>query len=88
MRILPALLLCTSAHSAVIGVADIPAGSVLLHDEARMCVGDALYAEWVPVSGARVAGCWTAGGPSVNVVFLDGEIARIPAQMIKAPKPA
>jgi hypothetical protein len=88
MRALLALVLCGSAHSAVIGVADTPAGSILLHDTPGICVGDALYAEWVPHTGPRVAGCWTAGGPSVNVVFLDGDLARIPPQAVKAPKGA
>ena len=84
--ILASLLLASTSHAAVIGVAENSAGVILLHNEAGICSGNALQAEWVPHSGPRVLGCWIAGGPTINAVFLDGDIARIPAQMVREPK--
>ena len=84
--ILASILLASSANAAVIGVAENSSGVILLHNEAGICSGNALQAEWVPLSGPRVLGCWTAGGPTINAVFLDGDIARIPAQAVQAPK--
>ncbi len=55
-------------------------GSVrlVLHDDARMCLGDAKYAEFQEPGKPSVGGCWKISGMSVVVSFLDGDTGNIP----------
>jgi len=46
---------------------------IVLHDDVGPCVGTAKLAEYIPVNGPRVQGCWLALSSSVTVAFLDGE---------------
>lgn len=80
-----AAALAQPAAAAVIGVAEGEGAHIDFHDDAGPCVGKALRAEHVPDKGTRVAGCWTTDGRLVFVVFLDGEIARVPAQAVRPP---
>jgi hypothetical protein len=73
------------ASAAVVGVVEGQGSHIDFHDEPGICVGNALKAEHVPDKGARVQGCYTVGNGLVFVVFLDGEIAKVPAQAIKPP---
>jgi hypothetical protein len=46
---------------------------IVLHDDAGPCVGNAKLAEYIPLDGKQVQGCWLALSGSVTVAFLDGE---------------
>lgn len=88
MKIAPLLLaLALPAQAAVVGVVEGEGSRLELHDDAGgLCVGQARKAEHVPDKGARVPGCWTTGNGIIFVVFLDGEIGKIPMQAVKPPK--
>ena len=82
-------LLAAGAVSAkIMGTVDSETGRIDLHDEQGQCAGKALRAEYVPVEGEKIQGCWVTGGPFVLVVFLDADIARIPVAMIRPPTAA
>jgi hypothetical protein len=67
-------LVALSAESKAIAFAQSADGArIVLHDEAGPCVGSAKLAEYVPLKGATVQGCWLALSGSVTVAFLDGE---------------
>lgn len=46
---------------------------IVLHDDVGPCVGNAKLAEYIPLKGTHVQGCWLALSSSVTVAFLDGE---------------
>jgi hypothetical protein len=63
-----------SAEAKAIAFAQSADGArIVLHDEVGPCVGAAKLAEYIPLSGTRVLGCWLALSNSVTVAFLDGE---------------
>lgn len=89
MRLIPILLLagaCAAAFAKPVGVAKGPTGNVVFYDERGMCVGEALRAEYVEQGKPTIPGCYTAQGPYLLVVFLDGDIARVPMQAVEPPK--
>ncbi len=67
-------LAALSAQAKEIAFAQSADGArIVLHDEAGPCVGAAKFAEYIPLKGQRVQGCWLALSVSVTVSFLDGE---------------
>jgi hypothetical protein len=70
---------------SVVGVVEAPHGRLSLYAEATPCVGDAKRAQWVPNKGASVTGCWTVHAGALIVVFLDGDVARMPVGMVRRP---
>jgi hypothetical protein len=63
-----------SAESKPIAFAQSADGArIVLHDDAGPCVGSAKLAEYIPLKGTSVQGCWLALSGSVTVAFLDGE---------------
>ena len=86
-----AALLLAPAHAKPLREVDANDGAdIQLHaDSGGLCEGSARYAEYVPPPPApRVRGCWTLQGPFVLIVFLDGDTARVPAQLFKDVKEA
>jgi hypothetical protein len=77
-----------AAHAGLVGSVDSPEGRIDLFEENGPCVGKALKAEFVPPKGRGdpVVGCWVAGGAFVLVVFMDADIAQIPAAAVVPPK--
>jgi hypothetical protein len=79
-------LAALSADAKVIAIAQSGDGArIVLHDEAGPCVGSAKLAEYVPLSGAIVQGCWLAVPGSVTVSFLDGERGKVPLENMTKP---
>lgn len=86
-----AALLLAPVHAKPLREVDANDGAVIqLHaGNGGLCEGGARYAEFVPPPPApRVRGCWTLHGPFVIIVFLDGDTARVPAQLFKDVKEA
>lgn len=91
MMLLALFLVVFGVHvmAKPVGVADTETGAALVfHDDKGICVGEALRAEFVAPGKPTIAGCWVARGPFVYVVFLDGDIARVPVAAIRKPTPA
>lgn len=89
MRLIATLFLvgaCAAAIAKPVGVAKGPTGTVVFYDERGMCVGDARRAEYVERDKPAIPGCYTAQGPFLLVVFMDGDIARVPMQAVEPPK--
>ena len=60
--------------------------SITLHDEDGPCVGEAKFAVWQsPDKRKAVPGCYVIDGPVVRVVFLDGDMMRVPLGALKKP---
>jgi hypothetical protein len=78
-------ILTVTAQADVVGTVKAEGGRIDLHNEPGICVADALRASYVPSRGEPVGGCWVTSNGVVLVVFLDGDIARIPVLAIKAP---
>ena len=78
-------LLALPAQGKIALTVQSEAGKIDLHDEPGICLGDAMRAEFVTPAGAVTPGCWTVKGTAVFVVFLDGDVARIPVGALKAP---
>lgn len=85
-----ALALAAPAQAKIILEAPLPDGStVLFHDEAGPCEGDALMVEYVSSAGTRkVRGCWVDSGDQLACVFLDGDIGAVPKRLLRPPKGA
>jgi hypothetical protein len=67
-------LAAVSADAKAIAFAQSADGArIVLHDDAGPCVGTAKLAEYIPLNGTKVQGCWLALSGSVTVAFLDGE---------------
>lgn len=82
-------LTAVSAHGGVVAVATSGDGSrVVLRDDVGPCVGKAKLAEYVPLDGAVVPGCWLAAPGHVLVSFLDGERGKVPVADLKSPAAA
>lgn len=89
--LLPVLLAlaATPAHAASVAFVVTPDGSrIELHDERGPCEGQALRAVHVTAAGHRTSGCWVLGDGNVTVLFLDGDLARIPVGALRKPAPA
>lgn len=83
-----ALLATASSHATVLGYVQTPQGRIEVHDERGPCAGDAKRADFVPVNGDRISGCWVVRGTVVAVVFLDGDVAQVPVVFLQKPAPA
>lgn len=83
-HILP-LLIASPAQAAIIGVVPMEDARLLLHDEQRVCVGQARYAEYVARDGGKVGGCWVFGGGMIGIAFFDGDTGRVPVDRVKKP---
>lgn len=77
--------LLVPAFAKVVGVVDSTPGRIELSDESGICMGTARAAAYVAGDGTKTPGCWTGMQGGVFVVFLDGEIARIPMSAIRPP---
>lgn len=83
---------CGTLAPAVAGVAMVahePGGAArfdIYDDGGGLCVGDARLAVYVPKDGKSVRGCWTPHGSGVRILFLDGDMAQIPASALKKPE--
>lgn len=55
-----------------------PQGRIELHQDRGPCQGHAKRAAYVAPNGESVGGCWITQGQVVGLVFLDGDVARIP----------
>lgn len=73
------------ANSRILGTVDSPPGRIELNSEAGPCLGNARSAAYVAADGSRIPGCWIHGQGGLFVVFMDGEIARIPIGAVKPP---
>jgi hypothetical protein len=82
------LSIAASARAAILAEAPSPsgAGTAVLYDEKRFCMGDAQYAEWVAKDGTKIPGCWRAAGGTIVIVFVDTDTATIPMQALQPPK--
>lgn len=82
------LLFAVSAGAAILAEAPMSDGAmVYLHDTAGPCTGRALQVEHVSQSGERTFGCWVQRAPThISLVFLDGDIGRIPVEALRPPK--
>lgn len=89
MRQILFAILSLSAISASAGVvAEAISGDgarIVFHDDVGPCVGRAKLAEYVPVNGAVVPGCWLATPSHVAVSFLDGERGSVPVSHLQIP---
>ena len=56
---------------------------IVLHDQAGPCAGSAKLAEYIPLKGNVVIGCWLALPSNVTVSFLDGERGTVPLGDLK-----
>lgn len=75
------------ASAEILGTASTAEGTIELHSAAGVCVGRALTAAWVSNDQqTRVPGCWKLAGENAHVVFFDGDVARIPLNLIKKPE--
>ena len=81
------LLFLGSAQAAPILIATSQDGaSITLHDEAGPCLGEAKLAVWQSADAKqRIPGCYKVGSQGVYVVFLDGDMATIPLQLLRKP---
>lgn len=84
------LLFAVSAGAAIQAEAPMAdGGTVYLHDTAGPCTGRALQVEHVSKAGERTVGCWVQHAPThISLVFLDGDIGRIPVEALRPPKGA
>jgi hypothetical protein len=74
------------AEARVIAIAQSGDGArIVLHDEVGPCVGSAKLAEYIPLNGTTVQGCWLAVPGNVTVAFLDGERGKVPIEDLKKP---
>lgn len=82
------LLLALPAQAEVQGTVEASTGRIDFYTEQGMCRRDARRAEFVPLQGAAVPGCWVMSpdAAQVFVVFFDGDIAKLDRRAIKPPK--
>lgn len=67
-------LVAPSGHAVIVAQAKpITGGLISLHNERRVCVGFALYAEFLSPYGDIVGGCWVRNRKTITVVFFDGD---------------
>ena len=82
-----AALAATSAWPAQPdGIVSMHNGAVLRlkATQAPPCIGESKNAEWVSADATkRIAGCWRALPEHVRVVYMDGDISRIPYDEVK-----
>jgi hypothetical protein len=82
-----ACLLSPPARAATVGMIQTTEGRIYLYDDAGLCTGRALRAEWVPGSGIGVVGgCWKQGQAEpgvVRVVFFDADIVHAPVEAVQ-----
>lgn len=76
-----------NTQAEVMAVATHPGNLAIfeLRDDKGLCIGEALQGFYRPISGDAVEGCWRFVGDGVQMVFLDGDIAQIPAELFSAP---
>lgn len=86
-HLLPFILLALAApaHAQLLGEVRSDNGRIELREEAGPCVGQARSAIFVGNNGLRVQGCWIPRPSMIFVVFLDGDVAQIPPQVIRKP---
>lgn len=90
MRALVLLLAALPALAAPIYTAPLNDGSsIVLTDDAGPCVGQARLALWVSRDArTQVPGCYAPPAPgaeAVFVLFLDGELAKVPLAALRKP---
>lgn len=81
-------LLALPAHATLIGVLNHDNGRTDLFDDAGPCAGKALRAEFVPVEGKVITGCWVleGSGESIRVILLDARMSQFLLSDIKPAK--
>jgi len=89
LRILPALLLSTSAFGADILQADLAQGiTVILTDEVGPCANPARVARWIEADPKNFTlGCYKlVPGNYIQIAWLDADTGTIPAPVFKPVK--
>ena len=85
-----AILLAFSAAAFAagpVGVYKGPGGSTFLYAEpGPTCVNGAYKAEYVPLRGKAIGGCWKAAQGGVHIVFFDGDAGLAPSEAITKPE--
>lgn len=84
-----ALMFGAQAQAAIVGVVPLANGASLrLHDEPRICVGDALLVEYAVIGKPAIQGCWLLDGPLIRIILLDGDSGKVRATDVKKPEAA
>lgn len=90
-RLIFALALCvasTGVSAKVVAfVGDTRAERILLHSTRGLCTVKALRAQFVDKKGRYTEGCWkVVDEGNIQVVFLDGDVVRVPMSAFKKPE--
>lgn len=80
-----ALVAAAQANAAVVAEAVNGGMRIDLHDETGPCLGPARLAVFSR-GPEKVPGCWVFLDGDVQIAFLDGDIARLPAGVFRKPK--
>lgn len=83
-----ALLVPLTTQAVVFGIVRTSGGQLELHDTPGPCVGGALAATYRPANpkSEPVQGCWVARDGFVYLVFLDGDVGKIPMAAVREPE--
>ena len=82
-----ALMVGAQAQAAIVGVVPLANGAYLrLHEEPRICVGDALLVEYAVIGKPVIPGCWLQEGPIVRIILLDGDSGKVRTTDVKKPE--
>lgn len=79
------LLGAAPARAEVVAMAKMENGQLELRNDRGPCVKEARQAVYVGNDGERIDGCYSVHPMGVFVVFMDGEISRIPRQLLRKP---
>lgn len=86
MLVLLLALLLSPVRAAVILEANSGDGTtIVLHDTAGPCVGQAKFAEYIAKDGTKIPGCYKAMGAAIAIVFFDTDTAVIPFSELRQP---